>query len=148
MASSTKDIDKGFKAFRAEMQRARTATVEIGIHQDAKNEGLSIAEYGAYNEFGTDNIPERSFMRSTFDEKQSQINADMAKRYDQVKTGKIGVHRALSLIGLKHAQDIQDKIGSNISPANSEATIARKKSTKTLIDTGAMRQSIRHKVSI
>lgn len=148
MASSTKDIDKGFKAFRAEMQRARNATVEIGIHQDAKNEDLSIAEYGAYNEFGTENIPERSFMRSTFDENQSDINADMAKRYDQVKTGKIGVHRALSLIGLKHAQDIQDKIGSNISPANSESTIARKKSTKTLIDTGAMRQSIRHKVSI
>lgn len=148
MASSTKDIDKGFKRFRAELQRAKTATVEIGIHQDAKKEGLSIAEYGAYNEFGTVNIPERSFMRSTFDEKQAQINADMAKRYDQVKTGKIGVHRALSLIGLKHAQDIQDKIGSNIQPANNEATIVRKKSTKTLIDTGAMRQSIRHKVTL
>lgn len=148
MASSTKDIDKGFKAFRAEMQRARNATVEIGIHQDAKNEGLSIAEYGAYNEFGTENIPERSFMRSTFDEKKSDINADMARRYDQVKTGKIGVHRALSLIGLKHAQDIQDKIGSNISPANSESTIARKKSTKTLIDTSAMRQSIRQVVKL
>ena len=148
MASSTKDIDKGFKAFRAEMQRSRNATVEIGIHQDAKNEGLSIAEYGAYNEFGTENIPERSFMRSTFDEKKSDINADMARRYDQVKTGKIGVHRALSLIGLKHAQDIQDKIGSNISPANSESTIARKKSTKTLIDTSAMRQSIRQVVKL
>ena len=148
MASSTKDIDKGFKAFRAEMQRARNATVEIGIHQDAKNEGLSIAEYGAYNEFGTENIPERSFMRSTFDEKKSDINADMARRYDQVKTGKIGVHRALSLIGLKHAQEIQDKIGSNISPANSESTIARKKSTKTLIDTSAMRQSIRQVVKL
>lgn len=147
MASSTKDIDKGFKKFRAEMQRAKSATVEIGIHSDAKNEGLSIAESGAYNEFGTKDIPERSFMRSTFDKKQSDINADMARRYDQVKTGKIGVHRALSFIGLKHAQDIQDKIGSNISPANSESTIARKKSTKTLIDTGAMRQSIRHKVS-
>lgn len=148
MASKTKDIDKGFKAFRYELQRARNASVEIGIHQDARNEGLSIAEYGAYNEFGTKDIPERSFMRSTFDENQSEINADMAKRYDQVKTGKIGVHRALSLIGLRHAQDIQDKIGSNIQPANSEATIARKKSTKTLIDTGAMRQSIRHVVKL
>ena len=148
MASSTKDIDKGFKAFKQELQRAKNATVEIGIHQDAMNDGLSIAEYAAYNEFGTVDIPERSFMRSTFDEKQSQINADMAKRYDQVKTGKIGVHRALSLIGLRHAQDIQDKIGSNIQPANSEATVARKKSTKTLIDTGAMRQSIRHVVKL
>ena len=148
MASSTKDIDKGYKAFRAELQRARNATVEIGIHADKFNAGLSVAEYGAYNEFGTVSIPERSFMRSTFDEKQSQINADMAKRYKQVIDGKIGVHRALSLIGMRHAQDIQDKIGSNIQPANSEATIARKKSTKTLIDTGAMRQSIRHMVKL
>ena len=148
MASSTKDIDKGYKAFRAELQRARNATVEIGIHEDKFNDGLSVAEYGAYNEFGTKDIPERSFMRSTFDEKQSQINADMAKRYDQVKTGKIGVHRALSLVGERHAQDIQDKIGSNIAPKNSDATIARKKSSKTLIDTGIMRQSIRHKVSL
>lgn len=148
MASSTKDIDKGFKAFKQELQRAKNATVEIGIHQDSINDGLSIAEYAAYNEFGTIDIPERSFMRSTFDEKQSEINADMAKRYKQVIDGKIGVHRALSLIGMRHAQDIQEKIGSNIQPANSEATIARKKSTKTLIDTGAMRQSIRHVVKL
>ena len=148
MASKTKDIDKGFKAFRAELQRAKNATVEIGIHEDKYNNGLSVSEYAAYNEFGTIDIPERSFMRSTFDEKQSQINADMAKRYQQVKDGKIGVHRALSLIGERHAQDIQDKIGSIIQPANSAVTIARKGSTKTLIDTGVMRQSIRYVVKL
>ena len=148
MASKTKDIDKGFKAFRAELQRTKNATVEIGIHEDKYNNGLSVAEYAAYNEFGTIDIPERSFMRSTFDESHQKINADMAKYYQQVKDGKIGVHRALSLIGMKHAQDIQNKIGSNIQPANSEATIARKKSSKTLIDTGIMRQSIRYLVKL
>lgn len=145
---ATVDKDLGLKHFIREMQLARTAIVEIGIHKDAFNDGESVAEYGAYNEFGTAHIPERSFMRSSFDENSQAISNDLAKRYDQVKTGQLTVYRALKLVGERHVGHIKVKIGSNIQPANSAATIARKGSSKTLIDTGIMRNSIRAVVGV
>lgn len=148
MASNVKDIDRGLKRFVREVQNARGATVEIGIHENKFNDGLSIAEYAAYNEYGTENIPERSFMRSTFDEKLASINSETQRLYKQVQDGKITVHKALGLLGMRHKADIQLKISSNIQPANAPATIERKGSSKTLIDTGAMRQSIDYVVKI
>lgn len=143
MASSTTDNDLGLKQFMRELEKAKRVVVEIGIHTDAKNEGESVAQYGAYNEFGTGNIPERSFMRSTFDENTQKISQDLNNRYNQVKSGQLTVYTALKLVGERHVGQIQLKIGSNISPANSPATIKRKGSSKTLIDTGIMRNSIR-----
>ena len=37
---------------------------------------------------------------------------------------------------------IQESISSNIAPSNSDMTIARKKSSSTLIDTGLLRSSV------
>lgn len=63
-------------------------------------------------------------------------------QYGLVVDGKTTVYRALMRVGQEHADDIKAKIRSNISPANAASTIARKKSSKTLIDTGAMLQSV------
>lgn len=91
-------------------------------------------------------IPERSFMRSTFDEKTKEISADFAAKYDLMKQGKMTAFKALSLVGLKHESDIKAKISSNIAPANAASTIRKKGSSKTLIDTGAMLASVRYVV--
>jgi len=138
------DKDMGLDRFIRELQNARTAEVVIGLQEGDTADGQSIAEYGAYNEYGTENIPERSFMRSTFDEKQSDLNAFIARQYDLVKQGKITVYRALSLIGLRHEGQIKNKIGSNISPANDPKTVQKKGSSRTLIDTGAMLAAVRY----
>lgn len=150
MSRNVIDKDLGLKRIIREMQKARNAIVEIGIFEDAKNKGESVAEYGAYNEFGTGNIHERSFMRSTFDENSQAISKDLELRYSQVQAGTITVHKALKMVGERHVGQIKLKIGSNIQPANSPATQKRKDRTakvaggsKTLIDTGIMRNSIR-----
>ena len=127
------------------MQAARVAEVVVGVHQgDSNGEGQQIAEYAAYNEFGTEKIPERSFMRSAFDENQQAISQDMANRYAQVQAGTITVYQALGLIGLRHQDQIKNKIDTNIPPPNAPATIAKKGSSHTLIDTGAMKNSIHY----
>ncbi len=144
MASLVKDTDLGLKAFVRELQKAKTATVTIGLHADAG--GGTIAEYATANEYGTDHIPSRPFMRTSFDENVGEIQRDMDAGYQDVVDGRSTVHRALSVAGLKH----QGRIVSIISdrdflPKLKPATVkAKKGSTKTLIDSGAMKQSIRY----
>jgi hypothetical protein len=146
MSRYTKDIDRGLKKFKQELQKAQDVEVLIGIHEGDMNGDETIAEYAAANEFGTDDIPERSFMRETFDEEVADLNIDLREKFKLVQTGKMSTWQALGLVGLKHENQIKAKINSNIDPANSPETIARKKSSKTLIDTGAMLNSVRHVV--
>ena len=52
----------------------------------------------------------------------------------------------IGLLGEQIVADIKEKIDSNIPPLLSPATIKRKKSTKTLIDTGIMKNSINYEI--
>ena len=92
------------------------------------------------------NIPERSFMRSSFDENIGRIQADMDQQAGMVMTGRKDIRSALATVGEKHQIRIKAKIRSNIQPKNSDETIKRKKSSRTLIDTGAMLNSVHYVV--
>lgn len=138
------DRDLGLKAFIRQLEVARTVEVAVGIHAGDVANGQQIAEYAACNEYGTDSIPERSFMRSSFDENLSKIKADMDQQASRVMAGQIDIRSALGVVGMKHQDRIKRKIGSNIQPANHPETIKRKKSSRTLIDTGAMLNSVHY----
>ena len=141
----TTDRDLGLRRFIRELQVARVTEVVVGVHQgDANATGQQIAEYAAHNEFGTENAPERSFMRSAFDENLNDLSADMDRRYSQVVAGTKTVYQALGLVGLRHQDQIKKKIDTNVPPSNAPATIAAKGSSHTLIDTAAMKNSIHY----
>jgi hypothetical protein len=63
-----------------------------------------------------------------------------------VAEGRGSVWQTLSLIGLRMETQIKEKIGSNIQPKNAPYTIAKKGSSRTLIDTSAMIQNVRYVV--
>lgn len=137
--------DMGFEAFKRELEIAKTANVTIGIHEGSGSvDGVTIAEYAAYNEYGTKHIPERSFMRTTFDDEVSNIQNQMTVQWAAVTAGTTTVYRALSLIGLRHETKVKEKINSNIQPKNAPSTIAKKGSSRTLIDTGTMLNTVRY----
>lgn len=141
------DRDLGLKRVLAEARRYNNVAVTVGVHQGKRNsEGLDIAEYGAYNEFGTGKIPERSFMRSTFDENQGNYANIFARGIEQLGVNST-LGRVLSFAGMNVQNDIQEKIRSGIAPANSPRTVKIKKSNKTLIDTGALVQSITYEIT-
>ena len=145
MARNVIDRDLGFRRIVQELQRAESLAVVVGVLQGSNNgEGFSIAEYGAANEFGTDTIPSRPFMRTAFDENKPQIQSDMDRQFDRVVTGKATARQALTIIGQKHADRIKYTItGRNFIPKLAEATIkAKKGSTKTLVDSGALKNAI------
>jgi HK97 gp10 family phage protein len=143
MSNHTHVVDKGYAKIIAELKAAAKLEVAVGVHEGAENSesGASIAEYGAFNEFGTDSgTPERPFMRTAFDENQSQIKSDCERQINAVATGKRTARQALTVIGQKHADRIKAVIrGRNFLPRLARSTVAAKKgSTKTLVDTGAL----------
>lgn len=141
------DRDLGMRKIMAEFQSADRTLITVGVQKGEVNEdGTSVAEYAAENEYGTGRIPQRSFMGTAFDEnKPSYI------RYMNRVTRKLGVEsfaRSVYLLGLNAQQDIQNVISKrNILPRLAESTIkAKKGSTKTLVDTGALVNSITFEV--
>jgi hypothetical protein len=142
-----KDTDKGFMRFVQEMQAAKTAFVTVGVHEGERSmDGTNIAEYAAHNEYGTQHIPSRPFMRTAFDENTQAIQNDMQGVVNVAKRGG-SVVQGLKMVGEKHQQRIQRTIkGRDFLPMLAESTIKAKGSTKTLIDSGAMVNSIRYVV--
>jgi len=146
----TKDTDYGFKRILAVARELESEpVVKVGFVADSE-----VALYAAANEFGTDNagrgnktrIPERSFMRSTFDEKNAEWRGITDRFHGAILRGAETVKGALNKIGLLQKSAYMAKINSNIQPENAESTIARKGSSKTLIDTGRMLNAMQIKV--
>lgn len=151
------DTDRGLQRIIHELLYSSDNEVLVGIQEgtntkvQSKNgrtqkSGESIAEYAAKNEFGTREIPQRSFMRSTIDEKSKTIEKVMILQVGMAIDGKISLIQAYNRIGLAVVGLIQQKIGQITTPPNSPRTIAIKKSSKPLIDFGQMIASIRHVV--
>lgn len=138
--SNVTSRDLGLDAFLRELREASVNEVVVGVAEGSVNaDGATIAEYAAANEFGTSKIPERSFMRTAFDEDAARI-VDEAGGNSR-PTDVIAVFRG---IGLRMEASIKRKIGSNIQPANHPETIKKKGSSRTLIDTSAMINSVRY----
>lgn len=147
--SSQKLVDKGWSRIQRDTAQLSRLYVDVGIQADAgtDDEGNPIIVRAVANEFGTKRgIPERSFVRSAFDEQQAKLNTLKKRLVSGVIAGKLSPERAAGLLGQQHEKDIKDKIRSITSPALSPATIARKGSSKPLIDTGQMINSVRYVV--
>lgn len=91
-------------------------------------------------------IPERSFIRSTFDEKSKVWMQKAQYQVGSVIDGKKNATIAMEVMGNVMQGDVQKKMVDGPFTANSKKTISKKGSNKPLIDTGRMRQSIRYLV--
>lgn len=151
------DIDLGYDAIIEEIVKLEKASLLVGIQEQAKTTaqtkngrtqkaGQSVAEYAAQNEFGTNKIPERSFMRTAFDENLDLIENATADQYGKIIDGDIALTQGLYVIGQIITGLIQTKIRAIIFPPNSPATIAMKGSSKPLIDFGQMVKSVTYAI--
>lgn len=147
MAKNVFDIDHGFSDIRKELKKLDKLCVKVGIIEGSgENGGVSIAEYAAYNEQGTKNIPSRPFIRSWVDNNESKISSFMDSVYNRVATGKISAEKAMALIGQFGESGIKENIREGDFKANAASTVKQKGSSAPLIDTGTMRNSIRYEV--
>lgn len=144
------DRDKGAKALKARIKGMKAQRLTVGIHSDVggngtETPGVSLLEVATANEFGTEEIPERSFIRGYVDEKERVIPKILKLEAEKVIKGDPPAE-ALSRAGVFIRAGIQARIAQGIDPENSPATIARKGSSTPLIDTGQLRASIDLKV--
>ncbi len=154
--TSFTDRDKGWKQFLKFARRhlrGQTASLTVGVHSDAgsypsqSGPSINAAQVAAFNEFGTEKAPQRSFMRSTFDEKADGEWSDLIATVEgAVIDGRMTQPRALKVIGLKVQSDIQKKIVDLKVPANAPSTTKAKGSSNPLIDTGHMKNSITYEI--
>ena len=132
---------EGKKYFR-ELKKMTDIEIQVGFQGDQKYEdGTSIAQVAAVNEFGASDIPERPFMRQSFENHEGELQAacDAAQRL--VSSGG-SAEQALQQIGVVAKGLVQDEIVNGGFAPNAESTIKKKGSEQPLIDTGTMRQSV------
>jgi hypothetical protein len=127
--------------------------VDIGVFgTGVTSEGKPVAEFGAYNEFGSltrpDHPPKRSFIRMPLQSRQDKIG-QYVKKNAQAHIEKAQIKAIFEDIGIAGESVIQeafDTRGFGQWKENADSTIARKGSDAPLIDEGLLRKSITHRV--
>jgi len=131
--------------------------IQVGFFPEAHYpDGTPVAYVAAIHEFGypEGNIPARSFMRPTAANRKSKWGRQVAGAIHGALLGKVKLASAYDAIGGAAAGDVSRTISNITSPPLKAATLAarqsRKKtpgvSSKPLVDTGLLIQSVSHKV--
>ncbi len=118
--------------------------VEIGFNEQSGSyeDGTTMAQVAAWNEFGTERSPSRPFMRQTIKDYQGAITKYTAKSLRSAVKSHGTVSIVLNRVGAYTKGKMQREIRDGEWTPNAPSTIARKGSDKPLIDTGQMRQRI------
>jgi len=99
-----------------------------------------VISVAVWNEFGTKNIPARSFLRSVLAERRREHRNAIRKIAEAGIRGG-DMLKLLNVLGLQVVGQIQQRITSLREPPNKPSTIRRKKTDNPLIDTGFLRSS-------
>lgn len=128
-------------SFRAALQEFNSKAVKVGLLPSAGSENL---KKGVTNEFGvpSENIPERSFIRSTFNDEKNKVADRFEQIFQSIINGNFEVDKKLRAIGVEHEGKVKQKITDIRTPPNAPLTIALKGFDNPLIHTGEMRGKI------
>lgn len=91
-------------------------------------------------------IPERSFIRSGFDKNVRKYIEIMRAGARKMAVNQTTARRVLGLLGEIAVADVVSLINAGIPPPNAPSTIRAKGSSKPLIDTGQLKQSVKPKL--
>lgn len=122
--------------------------VNIGFQHDATynksnsnaKEVKYVAQVAYDNNYGN-GVPARPFFTNVVDG-----DKDYQRIFEEYIKEGYPVSQALTFIGIEMQQDIQQEIITLREPPNSPATIARKKSSNPLVDTGHMGDNVTYVV--
>lgn len=91
-------------------------------------------------------IPERSFLRSSWDEHIDEVKSSASRALPDVIAGTMSSDQYCKMVGLQLASMIKDYARDLSSPPNHPFTVSNKNSSNPLVDTGDMIESITYKV--
>ena len=145
--------DLGKAKIERELRAARKLVALVGIPSDAKrheeNPNIGLAEIAFIMEKGStvNNIPPRPFMQQTRIMNEKKV-AGLSKKYlSAISTGKMSAMDAIKKLGASYEGAMKKIFLTGAFAPDAPATARRKKSSRPLIDTGLLRQSIKYKVA-
>ena len=119
------------------------ASVRVGVLENATYpDGTPVAMVAFWNEYGTKRIPPRPFFRTTVSEQKKNwvlSVQNLMKMHNDPK-------QVMGLIGVHMQEQIVQSINTWSDPPNAPYTIAKKGSSKPLIETGVLMGSISFEV--
>ena len=158
MSCQQRIIDRGYADRIKEIDNLHHLFTKVGFPENAEpgtgsrtmvvqERNMSeVIRIAAIHEFGAPkaNIPERSFVRSSFDENFQGLQDFKKEQARLVIAGKQTAMVGIMKIGEWLTNKIKIKINSNVPPPLKQMTIDRKGSSKSLIDTAQMLNSVQH----
>ena len=146
MSANVRDtITNDGRRFQRMLRELAEKQVRVGFQQGSATEedGTDMCDIAMWNELGTERAPSRPFLRMSVDENEGKIkNFLKSKKADLVQGA--SAEQVLKEIGIFQKDLIQEKITNGDFEENARATIEKKGSSKPLIDTGRMRQSVNY----
>lgn len=129
------------------MQAKKSTLVVAGKATSVKDPVETVVSVAFKNEFGVKGkpgIPERSFLRRTWDQKNRRWQFLTDRQMDKILKGQTTVRKALTVLGIVIQRDFKRKINATDPawPENAPLTRKKKGSSKPLIDTGQLINSI------
>ncbi len=145
MAAITKGNSKGLDAYLKSVQALDGHGVKVGIQADAgTHDGTSILDIAIFNEFGTETIPARPFIRDFAQKNEKVLGVAMDRMATRVEQG-VALDSALSQLGQFAQQGQQAHVRASKSWAvpNTASTVKKKGSSVPLIDQAVLVNAIR-----
>ncbi len=107
---------------------------------------LTVEEVGILQEFGTDTIPARSFLRDTMRQARNKVTAISSRIVGRVVMNGVPSDVALRELGQWATDEIRRKIFSGVDPANAPSTVEKKGHGMTLRDSFTLANAIGYEI--
>ncbi|KCB24746.1 hypothetical protein [Bordetella hinzii] len=146
---ATKAIDRGLEQ-HARLARALNGRgVKFGIQADAGKDpetGADLLDIAIYNEYGTETVPARPFMRDFAEKNGKALGQAMDRMAAAVQGGQLALDAALDQLGTfaEKYQKAHVQQSKKWAKPNAPATVKKKGSDVPLIDQGLMVGAIRY----
>lgn len=146
MGASFKRVTKG-EGIENVLKNSENVSLKVGFlkglgeHPNSM-EGQTIIEIAFWNEYGTENIPARPFMRSTLNDEIDSYRKLLEVMLSRILRFESKPKQEIKKLGALVTSDIKQKITSLSDPANTERTKQQKGSSNPLIDSGTLRNSV------
>lgn len=133
-------VDNLLNNLKKELKNGKNGARAGYLSSDVRDDGMQESRIALANEFGVPehNVPARPFMRNA----RAKLDKKLKAVVDAGLEDQLDMETLLARCGVAMRNEIKESIDSNIPPANKEATIRRKGSSHTLIDTEQMRGAV------
>lgn len=137
----------GGKAIMRRLRKLDDAQGFVGVFfdTDTYENGATVAQVAAWNEYGTEDIPSRPFMRQSFDENRKNLEQILEEGFGDLLDGKILPSSVLNKAGKELKTKMKKKIVDFKTPPNAPSTIRKKGFDNPLIHTKKLLRSIEFK---